>query len=191
MKPTKDKVFFDSNVLIYSYSNSEPEKQAIARKLITENNSTISTQVLQELVNTVTKKFKFSYPGAAVLVKECCQNNNLHINTEDTVLLACDIAQQYHFSFFDSIIVSAALETGCNILYSEDMNHGQKIENCLIIINPFLYKNYSFTIFRTTRTPVLASVICPIYTPPGRSLILTCSLSELRTVAKTSLPSTS
>ncbi len=132
-----DRVFFDSNILIYCYSNSEQEKRAIARQLIAENNSMISTQVLQELTNTLTKKFKFSYGEAAILVKESCQNNNLHINTEDTILQACDIAQRYGFSFFDSLVISAALETECSILYSEDMNHDQKIYNRLTIINPF------------------------------------------------------
>jgi len=55
-----DKVFLDTNILVYSYSNSEIDKQQIARKIITDSHSVISTQVLQELCNIVTKKFKFS-----------------------------------------------------------------------------------------------------------------------------------
>lgn len=53
MRPTKDRVFLDSNILIYSYSSSEPGKQSIARKLISENYSIIGTQVLQEFVNAL------------------------------------------------------------------------------------------------------------------------------------------
>ena len=88
-KPMRDRVFLDSKILVYSYSNSEIDKQEIARKLIADSNSFISTQVLQELCNTVTRKFKFSYEQATMVVKECCQNNDLHVNTEDTILQAC------------------------------------------------------------------------------------------------------
>src|ERR1700733_518950 len=103
-----DNVFLDSNVLVYSYSNSEIQKQEIARRLIANNKSLISIQVLQELCNIVTRKFKFSYEQAATAIKESCQKNGLHINTEDTVLQACQIAGRYGFSFFDSLIVAAA-----------------------------------------------------------------------------------
>ena len=132
-----DNVFLDSNVLVYSYSNSEIQKQEIARQLISDNNSLISTQVLQELCNIVTRKFKFSYEQAAIAIKESCQNNSLHINTEDTVLQACQIAGRYGFSFFDSLIVAAALESSCAILYSEDMQDGQIIDEKLTVKNPF------------------------------------------------------
>jgi predicted nucleic acid-binding protein len=132
-----DKVFLDSNILVYSYSNSEIQKQEIARQLIGDSHSLISTQVLQELCNIVTRKFKFSYEQAAAAIKESCQNNSLHINTEDTVLQACQIAQRYGFSFFDSLIVASALESSCVILYSEDMQDGQVIEGKLTVKNPF------------------------------------------------------
>jgi predicted nucleic acid-binding protein len=132
-----DNVFLDSNVLVYSYSNSEIQKQEIARRLIADSNSLISTQVLQELCNIVTKKFRFSYEQAATAIRESCQNNSLHINTGDTVLQACDIAGRYGFSFYDSLIISAALESGCVILYSEDMHDGQVIEGKLRVENPF------------------------------------------------------
>jgi predicted nucleic acid-binding protein len=138
MKPMSAKIFLDSNILIYSYSNSEPTKQTIARDLIATNISFISTQVLQELTNTVTRKFKFSYASAQNAVAECCQNNNLHINTEETILQACQIAEQSGYSFYDCMIISAAIESGCSVLYSEDMQHGQVLEPGLMIINPFI-----------------------------------------------------
>ena len=133
-----DKVFLDSNVLIYSYSKDEPEKQIIARKLISEFNSFISTQVLQELTNIITKKFNFSFIDAKKTIEECCHNNNLHVNTEDTIMQACDIARQNGFSFYDSLIISSALECGCSTLYTEDMQHARKINANFSIINPFL-----------------------------------------------------
>ncbi|RYE09911.1 MAG: hypothetical protein EOP44_02050 [Sphingobacteriaceae bacterium] len=68
-----DKVFLNSNILIYTYSATEPEKKLIARKLITDNLTFISTQVLQELCNIVTRKF--NYFDAAKVVQECSQNS--------------------------------------------------------------------------------------------------------------------
>ena len=94
-----DKVFLDSNILVYSYSVTEIDKQTIARKLVADTRSFISTQVLQELCNIVTRKFKFRYEEAITAVKECCMNNNLHTNTENTVLQACGIAAQIHWIF--------------------------------------------------------------------------------------------
>ncbi len=122
---------------MYSYSDDEPNKQQIARRLMTETNSFISTQVLQELCNTVTKKYKFSFEDGAKTMIECCQNNNLHINTEATILKACHIASRYQFSFYDSLIIAAAIECDCQILYSEDLKHQQIIDGTLTIINPF------------------------------------------------------
>jgi predicted nucleic acid-binding protein len=133
-----DRIFLDTNILVYSYSNSEPLKQEIARKLISQNNSFISTQVLQELTNTVTKKFKFSYVDATNAVNENIQNNNLHINSANTIIQACKIASRYGFSFYDSLIISAAIESNCSILYSEDMKHTQVIFDFITIVNPFI-----------------------------------------------------
>jgi len=132
-----DNVFLDSNILVYSYSNSEIQKQEIARQLIADSNSFISTQVLQELCNIVTRKFKFTYEQAATAIKESCQNNSLHINTEDTLLQACQVAGKYGFSLYDSLIVAAALESNCSVLYSEDLQDGQAIEGKLTVKNPF------------------------------------------------------
>ena len=132
-----DKVFLDTNILVYSYSGSEVEKQGISRKLITESVSYISTQVLQELTSTLVKKFGKSWKEAQNAVDESSKNNLLHINNQDTIVSACDIADKYKYSFYDSLIIAAALQCGCKTLYSEDMHDGQVIENTLTIVNPF------------------------------------------------------
>ncbi|QJD97732.1 PIN domain-containing protein [Mucilaginibacter robiniae] len=132
-----DRVFLDSNILVYTYSSTEPEKQAIARQLVIKNNSFISTQVLQELCNIVTRKFKFSYPVAIQAIEECSANNDVHVNSGNTVLQACRVADRYGFSFYDSLIIAAAIESNCSILYSEDMRDGQLIEGVITIKNPF------------------------------------------------------
>ena len=132
-----DSVFLDSNILIYVYSNTELGKQEISRDIIIGSNSFISTQVLQEICNVVTRKFKFSYAEAIGVINESCQNNILHINTRTTVIKACEIAERYQFSFYDSLIISAAIECNCNKLYSEDLQDGQIINEKLSIKNPF------------------------------------------------------
>ena len=132
-----DKVFFDTNVLVYAYSNTEPDKQAIARKLIAESVSYVSTQVLKELTNTLTKKFRNSWQEAKNAVLESSKNNLLYTNEIQTILNACDIADKYKLSFYDSLIIAAALECECSILYSEDMQDKQIIDGRLKIVNPF------------------------------------------------------
>lgn len=147
MRQMSDKVFLDTNIIIYSYSSTEP--QVVACRLIAEEESYISTQVLTELCNTTTKKLKQPYTVAADAVRECCKNNNLFVNTDNTIEEATKIAERYGFSFYDSLIISAALSAGCNLLYSEDMQHDQMIEKKLKIINPFIGHNkcyFSFSI---------------------------------------------
>jgi predicted nucleic acid-binding protein len=51
--------------------------------------------------------------------------------------MALNLAERYQYSYFDSLILASALEAGCQILYSEDLQDGQRIENQLMIINPF------------------------------------------------------
>ena len=132
-------IFLDSNVVIYTYCNNSADKQRIAKQLFAEKAVNISTQVLQETANTLRKKFKADFNTIRLLLEECVSNaNSLHVNTQKTVLKACDIAEVYHFSFYDSLIIAAALEAGCQTLYSEDMHHNQLIEGTLKIVNPFI-----------------------------------------------------
>jgi predicted nucleic acid-binding protein len=133
-----ERIFLDSNVLIYSYSSTEVKKQMAARALISDNESFISTQVLQELCNILLKKFGYDHHEARVAIEENCNNNLLFTNRRETVLQACEIAIRYKFSFYDSLIVSAALQCECEILFTEDMQDGQVIDGQLLIKNPFL-----------------------------------------------------
>ena len=138
MQDNHNKTFIDSNVVIYVYSNSEKAKQQIARKIVKENYTVISTQVLQEMSNILKRKYKLKYFFVKETLKECIDvSNEIYINKLQTIFKACDIAERYQFSFYDSLMVSAALESGCKILYSEDLQHNQKIDNVLTIINPF------------------------------------------------------
>lgn len=129
------KAFFDSNVLLYLLS-ADIGKANQAETLLA-GGGTISVQVLKEFASVATRKFKMSYPEvreALQIVKAVCQIHPLTVDTHEQGL---DIAERYGFSLYDSLIVSAALATGCDCLYSEDMQHGQVIDSQLRIVNPF------------------------------------------------------
>lgn len=137
MKLISDKVFLDTNIIVYAHTDLDAEKQNTAQHLIAENQTVISTQVLQETANTLVKKFNLSWTDVTKVATEAIRNNLLHVNNDSTILRAFVIAERYKFSFYDSMIIAAALESKCNILYSEDLHHGQLVEQLLKIVNPF------------------------------------------------------
>jgi len=138
MKQTADRAFLDSNILIYCYTNSEPKKKQKAFRIIDNSvHLSISTQVLQEFCNVAHKKFTPQEIDLETALSEIESMVSVYMNSMNTIRKANAIKSKYGYSFYDSLIISAALECGCAILYSEDMQHGQVIENKLKIINPF------------------------------------------------------
>ncbi len=132
------KAFFDTNVLVYLYSLDEPEKRDSALKQIeASENRCVSTQVLSELSNTLRKKFSQEYDVITQVVIEILASFQVITIQTDTIKHALNLAQTYRYSYYDSLIIAAALEQSCHFLYSEDMQHEQVIEQSLIILNPF------------------------------------------------------
>jgi predicted nucleic acid-binding protein len=77
MPPMSGKTFLDTNIVVYLYSGDEPEKRAVAHALIEQNNPVVSTQVLSELANTLSRKFGLSYEvveQAVAEVRDACSN---------------------------------------------------------------------------------------------------------------------
>jgi predicted nucleic acid-binding protein len=138
MKQTADKAFFDSNIIVYCYTGTEPEKQTTAFKIIDDcENTFVSTQVLQEFCNVAHKKFSAKEIDIEQAISEVESLFSVHENSLATIRKANDLKSRYGFSFYDSLIIAAALECGCDTLYSEDLHEGQLIENTLTIVNPF------------------------------------------------------
>jgi len=131
------KVFIDTNVLIYAYSEDEPNKSKLANKIIFSNESVISIQVINELSNILYKKFNLTAPLILKLINELEENLEIVDFNINTIKSAHNIKESYRYSYYDSLIIATALENNCLILYSEDMQHNQTIENQLKIINPF------------------------------------------------------
>lgn len=131
------KCFLDSNVIIYAHTDLDVQKQQVAQHIIATQDTIISTQVLQETANILSKKFQFAWPDIQTVLNEAAANNSLHTNSFPAISDACRIAERYGFSFYDSLIIAAALESGCQRLLSEDLQDGQVIDNVLTVENPF------------------------------------------------------
>lgn len=131
----KNKVFADSNIIIYSLGNDTFRKE-IAKNIIRAN-PYISFQVLNEVANISFKKLSLSNEKTLKVLNFLAQKCRLHSVDFSTIQDALKIKSEYGYSYYDSLIISAALETGCEILYSEDLHDGQLVGNSLKIINPF------------------------------------------------------
>ncbi len=132
-----DKIFLDSNILVYCYTNTDLKKRTIARGLATQKNTSISTQVLNETTNVLHKKYDIKWNVLEGLITDFENNFFIQVLTPNDIRKACKIADRYGFSFYDSMIITSAIECNCSILYSEDLQHAQLIENILKILNPF------------------------------------------------------
>jgi predicted nucleic acid-binding protein len=132
------RIFLDSNILIYCYSLSDVLKQQVARELAWKNTpAIISTQVLQEFCSVMGKKYAIPYAEIRQVLYKLAKSFHVHNNSTHTIEHACAIAHRYGFSFYDSMIVAAAEECSCEIVYSEDLQHEQQV-NGMKIINPFI-----------------------------------------------------
>jgi predicted nucleic acid-binding protein len=135
----RDKLFLDSNIILYSYSKTELNKNKIANNLIFSlDEITISTQVINEITNILYKKFKLDARSIEDVILEIDNNFKIVNFSLTTQIKAIKIKDKYRLQYYDSLILATALENGCTILYSEDMQHNQIIENQLKIINPFI-----------------------------------------------------
>ena len=135
------KAFFDTNVLVYMFDADAPDKQKKARSLFKTHTEAgdilLSTQVLQEFYVTVTRKLArpLSAEQAAGTMAALAELPGVSIDNQ-LVLAAVRRSQASKLSFWDGLIVESALHGGSDVLYSEDMQHGQKLGN-LRIENPF------------------------------------------------------
>ena len=139
MKRMRDRYFLDTNILIYAFSEDEPQKQEVALSFIenTYGDTLISSQVINELCNIFLKKFKLSTCEVEEAVLELDSILDVVSFDISTQIKALKLKEKYQFQYFDALIVATALENKCKILYSEDMQHELLVENRLQIINPF------------------------------------------------------
>jgi predicted nucleic acid-binding protein len=128
--------FFDTNVLIYAVALDDP-RNAQAEDLLASG-GTISVQILNEFVSVARRKIAMSWRdvmGALDAFRILCPSP-LPI-TMELHEAALKIAARHGYGIYDSLVIAAALEAGCAILYSEDFQDGQTIDGQLTIRNPF------------------------------------------------------
>lgn len=131
--------FIDSNVLIYAESCDEPKKQsaalALLRNLKLSAGGVLSTQVLQEFANVALRKMGLD---ASHVRKQLSAHQQFELVQVTPAIIhgALDLHQTRSLSFYDALMVQAAIVAGCDILYSEDLNAGEIIGG-VKIVNPF------------------------------------------------------
>ena len=131
------KIALDTNILIYSHEEPNFKKRNIALSKL-DLYPVISTQVLSEYINVLKRMYKIPKEELIALCLGNIEGCKIQSVTASTLKLAEHIIKRYDLQIFDSIIIASALEAGCEILYSEDMQHHLVINKQLKIINPFI-----------------------------------------------------
>ena len=128
-------VFLDTNVLVYAFEDSS--KADIADELLSAP-FIIGVQSLNEFTNVLTRKLKMSWPETLLAIGRVEALATTVRSTElQDFRAALSIAQRYHLSIYDALMLAMALRAGCTTFYSEDMHSGLVIDNQLTITNPF------------------------------------------------------
>jgi len=129
------KVFLDTNVLIYAFSD---DARAIVAEALLDRGGDISVQVLNEFANVARRKLGFDWrqiEQALAAIRTLARA--IHPIDLETHTDAIALAQRYGFSFYDALIVASALRARCKVLFSEDMQDGLVVGDGLKIANPF------------------------------------------------------
>ena len=136
-----DKCFLDTNILVYAFDVSAGRKHEVAKRIVIDlwdtKDGILSTQVLQEFFVSVTKKIP--KPMDAGLAREIVSDLlkwDIIINDKNSLLEAIDIHIRYNYSFWDSLLIQAAIRSGAALLLTEDLTDSQKIKG-ISIKNPF------------------------------------------------------
>ncbi|HOU40194.1 MAG TPA: PIN domain-containing protein [Promineifilum sp.] len=134
--------FLDTNVLIYVFDRTAPEKQRVAEQLVrhavTTGQGLISTQVVQEFLHAARRKFERPMTlderrqHLEMVLAPLCQYSP-SISFYDHALL---IAEETGYAFYDALIITAAVESGCRVLYSEDLQHDRVVRG-VRLVDPF------------------------------------------------------
>jgi predicted nucleic acid-binding protein len=127
--------FFDTNVLIY-LASGDPARADRAESLLTKGGA-ISVQVLNEVANVARRKMQMSWPETRGFLSLLRSLLSVHSVTTDVHEHGLTLAERYNLSVYDAMIAASALAADCDTLWSEDMQHGMRIDGRLRIIDPF------------------------------------------------------
>ena len=131
--------FIDANIWVYAFveESAPSRKGAIAKQLVDRTGLAVSSQVINEFCNYLLRKTDAGEAKVAEAVQDFYRKCRVVELTQAILLKASDLRTKYSLSFWDSLIVSAALASEAKTLYSEDMQDGLVVEGKLRIVNPF------------------------------------------------------
>ena len=137
----EERAFVDTNILVYAHDTTAGAKRdaavALVERLWDSGNGCVSIQALQELFVTLTRRLPRPLdPEAAKDVVEDFERWTVHAPASEDVLAAIDLHGHHRISFWNAMIVRSAAQLGCNLLYSEDLNAGQRYDGVLVV-DPF------------------------------------------------------
>jgi predicted nucleic acid-binding protein len=146
MNLTKDRFFIDTNIIVYTFNHKEESKRNKSTMILSHGlasgNGVISFQIIQEFCNVALKKFE-----TPLSVDDCKKfiNNFLYPLCDvypgfGLYNTALEMYEATGYAFYDCLMISSAILSGCRVLYSEDMHHSHKIKD-IQIINPFIVDN--------------------------------------------------
>lgn len=129
-------VFADTNIVVYAYG-ADPAKVTVAEAIV-QASPVISTQVINEFHNVARRKLGLDMATRHRVATDLLQSCRVIAVDQAIVAAAMQIEARYQLSYWDSLIISAALAAGCETLYSEDLQDGQVFEGRLTVKNPFV-----------------------------------------------------
>ena len=136
-------VFLDTNIFVYAFLASEVRKRETAINLVESSlgsgQGCVSYQVIQEFANVARKKFVVSMNSGdcKAFIDAALQPMNRVASSTPLIHAALDLQDELRTSFYDSLVIAAALQAGAGTLYSEDLQHWQLVRGLLRIVNPF------------------------------------------------------
>jgi predicted nucleic acid-binding protein len=128
--------FIDSNVLLYLVLDNGTKAARV--RAVLGLGCTISVQVLNETTNVLRRKYKMPWDEVReflALVTGVTEIVSLDVSIHE---IGINIAERFGYSVYDSMIIAAAMQSNCTIVFSEDMQHGQTIDGLVKITNPFI-----------------------------------------------------
>lgn len=128
-------IFYDTNIVLYLLS-ADAAKADRAEELLAMG-GIVSVQVLNEFTAVARRKLQMSWTDIREIVMQIRQVCTIVNLTPETHERACELAERYQYTIYDASILAAALRASCAVVYSEDMQDGQLIEQQLTIRNPF------------------------------------------------------
>lgn len=136
----KDRVFIDTNIIVYGIIEKDIEKHNKVKKLfenLKNKEVFISIQIINEVYSALTKN-KIEHERIERYIDELNELFNVEIINFETVKKAMSIKKKYGYSYWDSLVLSSAIENHCSIVYSEDMQNSQTIDKKIKIANPLV-----------------------------------------------------